>query len=167
MCECVRVCLFVCRMPLLVAQVSLSVRVCVCVVYQLVRRRCRGHRLCCGVCGLISSLYSNDRLCCFTCCGRRSPRTSPPPSEARTQALLPVGITWVSPYVWRPSTHRLEQQSSDQLNCVRSCFEVSRRSVTVSLSRLRYVEKRLLRPHRCDACQCVYFLNAITRDSTD
>lgn len=58
---------------------------CVCVVYQLVRRRWVQGDISQGgaaVCRLLSSLYSNDRPCCFTCCGRRSaaklsPCTSP------------------------------------------------------------------------------------------
>lgn len=58
---------------------------------------------------LLSSLYSNDRPCCFTCCVERSVALSLQPlSKTRTQ-VLPVQITWVSPCLLWPST--------DQMNC--------------------------------------------------
>lgn len=105
---CVCVCLLECRMPLLVGQVSWQAHVQV----RLWLFVC----LCClpagwggsglggdAMCGLLSSLYSNDRPCCFTCCGGRSVDLSLHPlSKTRTQ-VLPVEITWVSPYVLRPS----------------------------------------------------------------
>lgn len=41
-----------------------------------------------AMCGLLSSLYSNDRPCCFTCCGGRSVALSLHPlSKTRTQML--------------------------------------------------------------------------------
>lgn len=68
-----------------------------------------------SVCRVLSSLYSNGRLCCFTCCGgwsgvSISPCTSPSLSKTRTQ-VQPIRITWVSPYVFRPSFRGLEQQA--------------------------------------------------------
>lgn len=58
----------------------------------------------CNVCTLLSSLYSNDRPCCFTCCGGRSAPCDPL-SKTRTQ-VLPVAITCFSPYVLRPLTEQ-------------------------------------------------------------
>lgn len=84
---------------------------------------------------LLSSLYSNDRPCCFTCCGGQPAVQLSPSSKTRTQAL-PVGITWVSPYVFRPSTQRLKQQEVyiitriiQQVN--QSCFPVCLQHIVV------------------------------------
>lgn len=113
------VCLLLCRMPLLVGQVSLSacasaavgiVCVCMCVrvVYQLVGWRCgvfdyflpyiamTGH--------VVSPVVAGGQ--------QRSSLLAPLPSLSKTRTqVLPVGITWVSPYVCRPSTLRLERQA--------------------------------------------------------
>lgn len=64
-------------MPLLVGQVSLSacasaavaLCVCACVFTSWLGGGGQGGD---AVCRLLSSLYSNDRPCCFTCCGGRS-----------------------------------------------------------------------------------------------
>lgn len=57
-----------------------------------------------AMCRLLSSLYRNDRPCCFTCRGGRSVALSLHRLSITRTQVLPVKITWVSPYVLRPST---------------------------------------------------------------
>ena len=103
-CVCVcSVCLSVCRMPLLVGQVSLNAcasaagatYVCVCVLFtSWLGGSGQGSD---AMCRVLSSLYSNDRPCCFTCCAGRSVALSLHPlSKTRTQ-VLPAEITWIRP----------------------------------------------------------------------
>lgn len=115
------ICVCVCvRMPLLVRQVSLSacasaaVALCVhelcclpagwaavagvamrCVDYFLPYIAMTGH--------VVSPVVAGGQQC-------SSLHAPLPLSKTRTQ-VLPVGITWVSPYVFRSLTHWLEQQS--------------------------------------------------------
>lgn len=104
-CKCM--CLL-CRTPLLMGQVSHSacasaaVALCASVLFtSWLGGSGQGGD---AMCGLLSSLYRNDRPCCFTCCDERSVALSLHRlSKTRTQ-VLPIKITWVSPYVLRPST---------------------------------------------------------------
>lgn len=114
---CVRACVLRCRECPCLSRTSVSTcvrgcgTVCGSALFTSWPRRWRPVRVAMRrVCALLSSLYSNDRPCCFTCCVGQSVALSLHPRSKTSTRVPPVQITWVSPYLLRPST--------DQINCM-------------------------------------------------